>query len=199
MSTTHLADALARSCRPGGFWGQLPGPAEPDYEARRVFNAMIDRWPALIARCSDSSTARGAAAMILRQAGPPAAGRISPRRVSTAARPGPGRTAVRPPAGQCCRPVTPPTWCATGIAAALSMPGQRPGQPRVLGDHPVQLAVPEEGEVEPDPESMQRRLPAPTSRMVASTPRTLPSSWAYLPDFSAMSSPNHFACSCASA
>jgi hypothetical protein len=35
--------------------------------------------------------------------------------------------------------------------------------------------------------------------MVASAPRTLRISWTYFPDLSAMSSPNHFACSCASA
>jgi hypothetical protein len=37
------------------------------------------------------------------------------------------------------------------------------------------------------------------SRMADSIPRTLPASWAYLADFILMSSPNHFACSCASA
>ena len=42
MSTTHPADALR-----AGFRGQLLGPAQPGYdEARRVFNAMIDRLPA---------------------------------------------------------------------------------------------------------------------------------------------------------
>ena len=39
----------------------------------------------------------------------------------------------------------------------------------------------------------------PTSRMLAAAVRTLRSSWRYLTAFTAMSSPNHFACSCASA
>jgi FAD/FMN-containing dehydrogenase len=51
MSTTHPAQALT-----DGFSGQLLGPAQPGYEeARRVFNAMIDRRPALIARCATSA------------------------------------------------------------------------------------------------------------------------------------------------
>ena len=36
-----------------GFGGQLVQPGDPDYDrARAVFNGMIDRRPALIARCS---------------------------------------------------------------------------------------------------------------------------------------------------
>jgi FAD/FMN-containing dehydrogenase len=51
MSTTHPADALR-----DGFSGQLFGPAQPGYdEARRVYNAMIDRRPALIARCASTA------------------------------------------------------------------------------------------------------------------------------------------------
>ena len=51
MSTTHPADALR-----DGFSGQLLGQAQPGYdEARRVFNAMIDRRPALIARCASTA------------------------------------------------------------------------------------------------------------------------------------------------
>jgi len=46
-------------------------------------------------------------------------------------------------------------------AGQLELPGQRPGQPRVLGDHPVQLPVPGEREPEPDPEPVQRRVTRP--------------------------------------
>src|SRR5437764_15382432 len=36
----------------GGFLGQLVTPGDPDYEVRRrVWNGMVDRRPALIARC----------------------------------------------------------------------------------------------------------------------------------------------------
>jgi hypothetical protein len=38
-----------------GFQGALLKPGNDGYdEARRVFNAMIDRSPALIARCADA-------------------------------------------------------------------------------------------------------------------------------------------------
>jgi hypothetical protein len=38
------------------FRGELIQPGDPDYEsARRVYNGMIDRRPALIARCCDAA------------------------------------------------------------------------------------------------------------------------------------------------
>src|SRR5205823_95399 len=38
------------------FAGELTGPEDPTYEeARTVFNAMIDRRPALIARCATTA------------------------------------------------------------------------------------------------------------------------------------------------
>ena len=41
-------------------------------------------------------------------------------------------------------------------------------------------------------------LPEPISRRAVKAARTLRNSWSYLVDFAAMSSPIHFACSCAS-
>ena len=49
MTTLAIPDELA-----GAFRGQLIGPDDPDYEARRaLYNAMIDKRPGLIARCAD--------------------------------------------------------------------------------------------------------------------------------------------------
>jgi FAD/FMN-containing dehydrogenase len=51
MAATDLMDDLR-----DWFPGELLLPAQPGYdEARRVFNAMIDRHPAAIARCADSA------------------------------------------------------------------------------------------------------------------------------------------------
>ena len=114
---------------------------------------------------------------------------------------------------------------ATGIAPAFSVPGQpRPshcsyaaptdshttaGSSSCPASVRARLACwaiipsssrrPETANSSPTRNRCSGGLPAPTSRMVASVARMLPSSCVYLPDFSAMSSPNHFACSCASA
>jgi FAD/FMN-containing dehydrogenase len=54
------------------FRGTLIRPGEPEYErARRVFNGMIDKRPALIARCADTEDA-SAAVNYAREAGLPA-------------------------------------------------------------------------------------------------------------------------------
>jgi FAD/FMN-containing dehydrogenase len=51
MTTIDPADALR-----DGFSGDVLVPAQPGYdEARQVFNAMIDRRPAMIARCADTA------------------------------------------------------------------------------------------------------------------------------------------------
>jgi FAD binding domain/Berberine and berberine like len=56
MSTTTNAAKTAREELGAKFAGELVGPQDPSYEtARAVFNAMIDRRPALIARCATTA------------------------------------------------------------------------------------------------------------------------------------------------
>jgi FAD/FMN-containing dehydrogenase len=51
MGTINPVDALR-----GGFSGTVLLPEQPGYdEARRVFNGMVDRRPAMIARCADAA------------------------------------------------------------------------------------------------------------------------------------------------
>ena len=58
MSTTNAAQAARQELGPK-FAGELVGPEDPGYEqARAVYNAMIDRRPALIARCAGPPTSR---------------------------------------------------------------------------------------------------------------------------------------------
>jgi hypothetical protein len=56
MSTTTTTADVARRELGGTFGGQLIGPSDPGYDAARaVYNAMIDRRPALIARCTSTA------------------------------------------------------------------------------------------------------------------------------------------------
>jgi FAD/FMN-containing dehydrogenase len=51
MSTSTITTAAHQEL--AGFSGELVGPEDAGYEeARQVYNAMIDRRPALIARCA---------------------------------------------------------------------------------------------------------------------------------------------------
>jgi FAD/FMN-containing dehydrogenase len=53
MSTTSTAAEAARRELEGRFAGELTGPDDASYDERRaLFNAMIDKHPALIARCA---------------------------------------------------------------------------------------------------------------------------------------------------
>jgi FAD binding domain/Berberine and berberine like len=54
MSTVASVADEARTELGGTFAGQLVGPTDSDYdEARKLFNAMIDKKPALVARCAN--------------------------------------------------------------------------------------------------------------------------------------------------
>lgn len=52
----------------GGFGGEIFGPDDPEFDdARAVWNAMIDRRPALIARCRDAADVQAAVKLAIAQ------------------------------------------------------------------------------------------------------------------------------------
>ena len=54
---------MARRELGAGFGGHLTAPGDGSYdEARKLFNAMIDRRPALLAQCAGSTTSRASIA-----------------------------------------------------------------------------------------------------------------------------------------
>lgn len=62
-AATQLSAATLRSLR-ARFQGQLITPRDPSYgDVRRVWNGMIDRYPALIARCTDPDDVAAAIAL----------------------------------------------------------------------------------------------------------------------------------------
>ena len=59
MGTAETPAAAARSELGASFGGELIGPDDPTYdEARALFNAMIDKRPAVIARCASPAMSR---------------------------------------------------------------------------------------------------------------------------------------------
>ena len=126
--------------------------------------------------------------------GPPRRSRPAPRGARPSARPRRsfGRASRgRPTARRRARP--PPA--RLGQAQLL---GQRDGEGGVVVDHGVHVAASRERELESDPEPVQRRVARADHAHAGRHHARGPGSYSYLIDLSAMSSPNHLACSWAS-
>jgi hypothetical protein len=84
------------------------------------------------------------------------------------------------------------------VAREPQLLAERAGDARVLATMSSTSRWPENANSSPTRKRCSGGRPAPIWRMPAAAARRLPSWWSYLPAFSAMSSPNHLACSCAS-
>ena len=67
---TAVPERVADETLEENFQGELIRPSNPAYEeARKVWNGMIDRHPALVARCSGVSDVKAAVRFALRSLG----------------------------------------------------------------------------------------------------------------------------------
>ena len=76
MTVTAATHGLVDDVLAGALRGELIGPDDSGYdEARAVYNAMIDRRPAVIARCADVADVIAVVDFARRRGAPRGAGR----------------------------------------------------------------------------------------------------------------------------
>ena len=124
--------------------------------------------------------------------------RRTPRAARAAPRAGPPRPSARPATRARPTARTPPP---SASSTSSGSPSCSPSARAIAAWWTIMSATsrwPERANSSPTRNRCSGALPAPSRRIPAAAARRLRNSWSYLPDFSAMSSPNHFACSCAS-